>query len=106
MGGLSPLLGLELVLFREKVHRLTVYTLFEDTSSRINNVRAPIMVFHGNRDRTVPIDMGRELFDAANPPKRFYEVPGADHNDTYLIGGAAYFDALAAFLHDPTNSER
>ena len=32
MGGLSPLLGLEPVLFREKVHRLTVYTLFEDTS--------------------------------------------------------------------------
>ena len=32
MGGLSPLLGLEPVLFRERVHRLTVYTLFEDTS--------------------------------------------------------------------------
>ena len=34
MGGLSPLLGLEPVLFRERVHRLTVYTLFEDTSGR------------------------------------------------------------------------
>ena len=32
MGGLSPLLGLEPVLFRERVHRLTVYTLVEDTS--------------------------------------------------------------------------
>ena len=32
MGGLSPLLGLEPVSFREKVHRLTGYTLFEDTS--------------------------------------------------------------------------
>ena len=27
-------MGLEPVLFRERVHRLTVYTLFEDTSSR------------------------------------------------------------------------
>ena len=27
IGGVSPLLGLEPVLFREKVHRLTVYTL-------------------------------------------------------------------------------
>ena len=34
MGGLSPLLGLEPVLFRQRVHRLTVYTLFEDTSAR------------------------------------------------------------------------
>ena len=33
MGGVSPLLGLEPVLFRERVHRLTVYTLFEGTSS-------------------------------------------------------------------------
>ena len=33
IGGVSPLLGLEPVLFRERVHRLTVYTLFEDTSS-------------------------------------------------------------------------
>ena len=33
MGGVSPLLGLEPVLFTERVHRLTVYTLFEGTSS-------------------------------------------------------------------------
>ena len=32
MGGVSPLSGLEPVLFRQRVHRLTVYTLFEDTS--------------------------------------------------------------------------
>ena len=34
MGGVSPLSGLEPVLFRQRVHRLTVYTLFEDTSDR------------------------------------------------------------------------
>ena len=33
MGGVSPLLGLEPVLFRQRVHRLTVYTLFEGTST-------------------------------------------------------------------------
>ena len=37
MGGVSPLLGLEPVLFRQRVHRLTVYTLFEDTSSEPTN---------------------------------------------------------------------
>ena len=35
MGGVSPLLGLEPVLFTERVHRLTVYTLFEGTSRRV-----------------------------------------------------------------------
>ena len=41
MGGLSPLLGLEPVLFRERVHRLTVYTLFEDTSLERGSGAAP-----------------------------------------------------------------
>ena len=35
MGGVSPLSGLEPVLFRQRVHRLTVYTLFEDTSGNV-----------------------------------------------------------------------
>ena len=35
MGGVSPLLGLEPVLFTERVHRLTVYTLFEGTSANV-----------------------------------------------------------------------
>ena len=38
IGGVSPLLGLEPVLFRERVHRLTVYTLFEDTSSMVGRI--------------------------------------------------------------------
>ena len=38
MGGVSPLSGLEPVLFRQRVHRLTVYTLFEDTSFVFANV--------------------------------------------------------------------
>ena len=39
MGGVSPLSGLEPVLFRQRVHRLTVYTLFEDTSRGGRNVQ-------------------------------------------------------------------
>ena len=77
-----------------------------DSLSRIRDVHAPVMVLHGDRDEIVPFDMGRELFDAANPPKRFYTIVGAGHNDTYVIGGPAYYDALASFLEDPTGGER
>ena len=38
MGGVSPLSGLEPVLFRQRVHRLTVYTLFEDTSRLLRDL--------------------------------------------------------------------
>ncbi len=72
-----------------------------DSLAKIKNVHAPVMVLHGDRDEIVPFDMGKELFEAANPPKRFYAVEGAGHNDTYYVGGAAYYEALASFLEDP-----
>jgi hypothetical protein len=72
-----------------------------DSLSRIAAVRAPVMVLHGDRDDIVPLDMGQELFDATNLPKRFYTIKGAGHNDTYIMGGPAYYDALASFVEDP-----
>lgn len=69
-----------------------------DSLSKIANVHSPIMLLHGDMDDIVPIEMGRELFAAANEPKRFYPIAGAGHNDTVLIGGDAYFDALKEFI--------
>ena len=37
-----------------------------------------------------------------NEPKRFYAVPGADHNDVAVVGGRAYVQAMDAFLHEVT----
>ena len=73
-----------------------------DTLSKLKDVHAPVMVLHGDRDETVPIEIGRELFEAANPPKRFFTIEGAGHNDTYTVGGTSYYEALAAFIQDPT----
>ena len=72
-----------------------------DSLSKIGNVRAPVMVLHGDADDIAPFDMGREVFDAANEPKRFHAIEGAGHNDTYVVGGEDYWDALASFLADP-----
>ena len=44
MGGVSPLSGLEPVLFRQRVHRLTVYTLFEDTSFETTTAAGRLML--------------------------------------------------------------
>ena len=71
-----------------------------DSLSKIDKVRASLLVLHGDADQTVPIELGRELFDAANQPKRFHVIEGADHNDTYLAGGDAYFEALRRFIDD------
>ena len=71
-----------------------------DSLSRIKDVRNPLIVMHGDQDEIVPFEMGQELYDAANEPKRFYAIEGAGHNDTYIAGGNAYFDVLKRFLED------
>jgi len=48
---------------------------------KIGKVDAPILMMHGTADRTVPIALGRLLFDAApkNKASRWVEFPGGSH---------------------------
>ena len=71
-----------------------------DSLGAIKDVRSPVMVLHGDRDEAVPLRMGRQLFDAANEPKRFFVIEGAGHNDTYLVGGDRYFEAIRQFMKE------
>ncbi len=69
-----------------------------DSVKKVAQVHTPVLVIHGDRDGTVPLQLGRQLFAAANVPKEFYEIAGADHNDTYIVGGQAYFDRISRFI--------
>jgi pimeloyl-ACP methyl ester carboxylesterase len=72
-----------------------------DSLTRIRELRAPLLFFHGDRDEVVPFDLGRRLFEAAPEPKAFETIRGAGHNDTVLVGGRAYFERIRRFLADP-----
>lgn len=69
-----------------------------DSLDRIARTTSPLLIVHGDSDQTIPVDQGRRLFEAANEPKRFLALPGADHNDTYITGGRLYWDAMKEFL--------
>jgi fermentation-respiration switch protein FrsA (DUF1100 family) len=69
-----------------------------DSLARIPRLETPLLVMQGDRDEVIPPALGRRLFDAAPEPKRYYAIPGAGHNDTYVVGGAAYWKALSDFL--------
>ena len=79
---------------------LRLFNARYDSLSKIRNIHIPLLVMHGELDEIIPFEAGRELFDAANEPKRFHTIPGAGHNDTYLVGGDAYYDAIRGFLQD------
>ena len=69
-----------------------------ESLARVPRLRMPLLVVQGDRDEVVPPAQGRRLFDAAPEPKRYYAIPGAGHNDTYLVGGEAYWRTIGDFL--------
>jgi fermentation-respiration switch protein FrsA (DUF1100 family) len=69
-----------------------------DNLAKIGQLRCPLLLFHGDRDRIVPPDMARKLFNAAPQPKTLYLIPGAGHNDTTEIGGSAYWQQWRNFI--------
>ena len=64
---------------------------------RMPALSLPKLIIHGDQDTVIPLDLGREVFDAAKPPKSFHLIPGASHNNTYRIGGTSYFQLFADF---------
>ncbi len=72
--------------------------------AKIRGIEIPVFVAHGTLDRTVPFKLGRQLFEAANEPKEFYEIQNADHNDTFVVGGKSYLEKLFEFINRCTGS--
>lgn len=65
---------------------------------RIAAIGAPLLVIAGDRDAIVPPRSSRALYDVAVEPKRWVEVPGADHNDLELLAGKRMIAEMVAFL--------
>jgi fermentation-respiration switch protein FrsA (DUF1100 family) len=62
--------------------------------AKIPQLKAPLLVIHGDRDRVINLALGRELFAAAPEPKEFLLVQGAGHEDLPMVAGAMYEAAL------------
>ena len=60
--------------------------------------QAPVLIANGELDRHTPITQARQLFDAANTPKRWVVFKGAAHNDLFEYNAKQYKDEVLAFL--------
>ena len=54
---------------------------------RIKNVKAPILILHGERDSVIPIAFGERLFAMIPGEKKFARFPGGEHYDLDRHGG-------------------
>jgi len=71
---------------------------------KIRTIRVPKLFLHGDRDETIPLRLGQELFAAAQGPKTFWIIPGAGHNDILETAGAEYRHRLKAFYESLISS--
>ena len=61
---------------------LPVHVLMKDqyrSMDLISQVKAPLLVVHGDRDILIPLEFGKRLFAAANEPKELEVVQGFGH---------------------------
>ena len=71
---------------------------------RLPQLSLPKLIFHGDQDDIIPLELGQQVFQAAKPPKFFYIIKGADHNNTYQVGGAGYFRRFVEFVQTAIRS--
>ncbi len=67
------------------------------TLRRIHELRAPLLVLHGDRDETVPLSQGRALFEAAGEAGHIHVFPGLGHNDLVPEAGEEFARVIASW---------
>ena len=54
-----------------------------ETLDKLKNIKIPILVMHGKKDKIVPFHMGQQVFEKANEPKFSYFPDNDDHMMDY-----------------------
>jgi fermentation-respiration switch protein FrsA (DUF1100 family) len=65
---------------------------------QIRMVRVPVLVIAGERDRIVPIESSRRVYETAPGPKTLLVLPDADHNDYDLLAGRVMLEAVVRWI--------
>jgi fermentation-respiration switch protein FrsA (DUF1100 family) len=64
------------------------------TARRLERIKAPLLVVHGDRDEIIPFAEGERLHRIAGARSEFLAVPGAHHNDFMDVAGRPYLAGL------------
>ena len=65
-----------------------------DSIAKIQQIRMPVLIVHGEEDRYVPAHLSSALYAAAPQPKKLLLVPNGTHNNSVFTGDADYRGAL------------
>jgi uncharacterized protein len=69
-----------------------------DIQAWLKEIHALVLIVHCDQDPVIPFQFGQEVYDAALPPKYFFQVKGYCHEESSLIAPIQYRRALQEFL--------
>jgi uncharacterized protein len=70
-----------------------------DSASKIRKVDAPYLMIHGSQDKTIPVELGRKLRDAARPGVRWVEIAGGSHSGLHNEAPGIYREAVRSLIN-------
>ena len=65
--------------------------------AKIKDIKTPLIVVYGNKDRVIPYTLGEKLFASAPEPKSLILIDGGDHND---LDGFGVADKIISLLSE------
>lgn len=71
----------------------------KDASESMSHSYTPALFFHGESDRSVPVESGKTLYRSCPAEKASLFLSGADHTLTYVAGGEMAKNKLFEFLN-------
>jgi alpha-beta hydrolase superfamily lysophospholipase len=74
--------------------------------ARVDELEAPVLLFHGDRDRTVPISISDHFARERRDIVTYVRVPGADHVASWNVDPVRYEKALLEFFKKVTISPK
>jgi uncharacterized protein len=78
-----------------------------DNVGKAKNIKSPVLVIHGDRDRITPIQMGEKVYqELPEKTKKFITVPGAGHNDLVQVAGGSFWLWIQGFMQKPMAVEQ
>jgi len=70
-----------------------------ESARKLQSIKAPILIAHGDPDRTIPTGEAQLLYAAANEPKKLLIIPGAGHV-VFGSAGEPYLGQVEQFIRE------
>ena len=70
-----------------------------ESARKLATVKSPILIAHGDPDRSIPTGEAQVLFASANEPKRLLIIPGVGHLP-FANGGEKYLTQVEQFIRE------